>query len=205
MHRRRGAITIIASALVVWACGSNESGGSGGVGASGDGGVDASTGLGGNTDASSIGPHDGAASGDVSTGNADASSGDGSGDAANASGADGAIADGALADGATDAPGSCLTSSTQLAIVQTATGCSFPYTGAQSPGAMNLYLTPGWGTVCFAGGSTGCGTGSGADGWWFSGPQEIALCDATCSRFYNQTIAGKLTVQLGCPTEMCMH
>jgi hypothetical protein len=70
---------------------------------------------------------------------------------------------------------------------------------------MNLLLTPGWGTVCFAGSSGNCGTGSSADGWWFSGPQEIAVCDATCTRFYNQTIAGTLTVQLGCPTEDCTH
>jgi hypothetical protein len=166
-----------------------------------------------------MGPQDGAASGDASTGAADVSSAadapsaDGAVDATvptDASIVDGAVADGAapdgpVADGATDAPGSCITSSTQLAIVQTATGCSFSYTGPQSPGTMNLLLTPGWGIVCFAGGSTGCGTGSGADGWWFSGPQEISVCDATCTRFFNQTIAGKFSVQLGCPTEMCMH
>jgi len=171
-------------------------------------------GSGGNSDATPLGRQDGPATGDVSAGGADVSRGDGVTDAtvsADASIADGAVADGAtpdgppVPDGATDAPGSCITSSTQLAIVQTATGCAFAYTGPQSPGTMNLLLTPGWGTVCFAGGSTGCGTGSGADGWWFSGAQEISVCDATCTRFYNQTIAGKLTVQLGCPTEMCMH
>jgi len=108
-------------------------------------------------------------------------------------------------DAAPDAPTSCVTSSTVIAIVQTATGCAFSYTGPTPAGTMNLLLTPGWGTVCFAGSSGNCGTGSSADGWWFSGPQQIALCDATCMRFYNQTIAGKLTVQLGCPTEACMH
>jgi|SRR5882672_4870004 len=202
MDRRGVAIGSIAAAVVVCACGSSASGG---AGESSDGGVDASTGPGGTTDASDTGLHDGAASGDVSTGVADASSSDAA-LAADASGADGALAEGAVVDAATDAPGSCLTSSTQLAIVQTAGGtCSFPYNGPQPPGTMNLLLTPGWGTVCFAGGSQGCGIGSGADGWWFSGPEEISVCDATCTRFYKQTIAGKFTVQLGCPTETCMH
>jgi hypothetical protein len=200
MDQRGVAIGSIAAAVVVCACGSSESGG---AGESSDGGVDGSgTGL-----------HDGAAIADVSTGVADASSGDTAVDAAldatiavDASGADGALADGPVVDAATDAPGSCLTSSTQLAIVQNAGGtCSFPYNGPQPSGTMNLLLTPGWGTVCFAGGSQGCGTGSGADGWWLSGPQEISVCDATCTRFYNQTIAGKFTVQLGCPTQTCMH
>ena len=208
MDRRGVAIGSIAAAVVVCACGSSDSSG---AGESSDGGVDASTGPRGPMDASGTGLHDGAASGDVSTGVADASSGDAAVDAtiaADASGTDGAFADGAgaVVDAATDAPGSCLTSSTQLAIVQTAGGtCSFPYNGPQPSGTINLLLTPGWGTVCFAGGSQGCGTGSGADGWWFSGPQEISVCDATCTRFFNQTIAGKFTVQLGCPTETCMH
>src|SRR5258708_11306918 len=146
MDQRGVAIGSIAAAVVVCACGSSESGG---AGESSDGAVDGSgTGL-----------HDGAATADVSTGVADASSGDTAVDAAldatiaaDASGADGALADGPVVDAATDAPGSCLTSSTQLAIVQNAGGtCSFPYNGPQPSGTMNLLLTPGWGTVCFAG------------------------------------------------------
>ena len=161
-------------------------------------------------------------SGDITPGGGDGGGlgADGSNDSSSsADGAGGGSPDaGALADGtgadvdngggdaAPEAPTSCVTDSTVIAIVQTATGCAFSYTGpVPQQGGINLLLTPGWGTVCFAGSSGNCGTGSSADGWWFSGAQEIALCDATCTRFYNQTIAGKLTVQLGCPTEACMH
>jgi hypothetical protein len=102
--------------------------------------------------------------------------------------------------------GPCVPQSSTLAIVGPSGGsaCSFAFSKSYTPGLINLVLTPGWGTVCHAGSSQNCGSGASADGWWFSGG-EIHLCDATCSRFYKQTIAGKLTVQLGCPTENCTH
>jgi hypothetical protein len=109
-------------------------------------------------------------------------------------------------DAAPDAPTSCVTQSTQIAIIQTASGqCSYKFSGSYDPNKINLVLTPGWGTVCFAGSSSNCGTGSSADGWWFSAPGEISVCDATCARFEKQTIAGKFTVEQGCPTQACMH
>jgi len=99
----------------------------------------------------------------------------------------GALAEGAVVDAATDAA-RVVPNELHAAgvLVQTAGGTTAASrTMAPSPpGTMNLLLTPGWGAVCFAGGSQGCGTGSGADGWWFSGPEDISVCDATCTRFY---------------------
>jgi hypothetical protein len=120
--------------------------------------------------------------------------------------ANGVDGDAAATDAAEDAPTPCVPKPVVIAVVQTAGGqCSFPFTDSFDAGEINLLLTPGWGTVCFAGSSGNCGSGSSADGWWMSGPGEVSVCDATCTRFYNQTIAGKLTMKLGCPTENCMH
>jgi hypothetical protein len=97
-----------------------------------------------------------------------------------------------------------LTGTALLAAVPPGGGseCSFTFTDNYTPDFINLVLTPGWGTVCYAGGSSGCGSGASSDGWWFLSPTEIALCDSTCSRFYDQP-AGKLTLQFGCATEGC--
>lgn len=104
----------------------------------------------------------------------------------------------------TDITGPCVPQSFTLAVVGPGSACSFAFNKPYTPGSINLVLTPGWGTVCYAGSSQNCGSGASADGWWISAG-KIQLCDATCSRFYKQTIAGKLTVQLGCPTENCTH
>ena len=198
----RAGIVWLGGALVVPACG-NSATSSGGAGVDGGGDGAAS-----NTDGSPAdhGPIDGTVDDGTACGScADGSAGDHAvpGDAPTT--ADAAQEGG---DASTDAgaEGPCVPTSIQLAIVQTAGGqCAFSFTDAYQAGSINLLLTPGWGTVCFAGSSAGCGTGSSADGWWFSGATEISVCDATCARFYKQTIAGKLTVELGCPTEACMH
>jgi hypothetical protein len=106
----------------------------------------------------------------------------------------------------TDTTGPCVPQSFTLAFVGSGGGsaCSFEFNKPYTPGSINLVLTPGWGTVCYAGSSQNCGSGASADGWWISAG-KIYLCDATCSRFYKQTTAGKLTVELGCPTESCTH
>ena len=100
----------------------------------------------------------------------------------------------------------CVPTSYQIAFVPPGGGsaCSFKFNKPYTPGLINLLLTPGWGTVCYAGSSSNCGSGASADGWWFSAADEISLCDASCTRFYNQP-AGKLTVRLGCATQNCTH
>ena len=114
------------------------------------------------------------------------------------------LSDAATSDAADS--GSCLTGTAVLATVPPGGGseCSFTFGESYTPGSINLLLTPGWGTVCYAGSSSGCGSGASADGWWFVSENEIALCDASCTRFYDQP-AGKLTLQFGCATEDCTH
>jgi hypothetical protein len=186
---------IVGCVLVVMA-------GSGGVEACGDSGSgDASGGA--NTGGQSTGGTNagGTSSGGASTGGTN-SGGAGTG----ATGTGGSLTDGGL--DATTKPdadsGTCLTDSIVIASVPPGGGsaCSFTFDGSYAPGSINLLLTPGWGTVCYAGSSGGCGSGASSDGWWWISGTEIALCDSTCTRFYDQP-AGKLTIQLGCPTKNC--
>ncbi len=188
-----GSLALVVAGVVGAAgCGSDDDSGGGSGGASGTG----ATGAGGGSAGTSTGGASGAA-GSSSGGGAGASSG-------GASGSGGSSSDAGSDSGADS--GTCLTGTKLLATVPPGGGskCSFTFSGSYTPGAVNLLLTPGWGTVCFAGSSSGCGSGASADGWWFVGPNEIALCDATCNRFYKQP-AGKLTLRFGCASESCNH
>jgi hypothetical protein len=178
--------------------------GSGGSGSASGG---ASTG-GANTGGANTG---GANTGGTSTGGASTGGTNTGGASTGGTSTGGTSTGGNATDGGTDATvapdadsGSCLTESIVLAAVPPGGGsaCSFTFNGNYTPGSINLLLTPGWGTVCYAGSSGGCGSGASSDGWWWFNGNEIALCDATCTRFYDQP-AGKLTIQLGCPTETC--
>ncbi len=135
-----------------------------------------------------------AGTGGASTGGASGSS---------AGGASGGAID-AATDTGSDTGGVCVPDSVLLASVPPGGGssCSFTFSTSYQSGLVNLLLTPGWGTVCHAGSSSNCGSGASSDGWWFVSDTEIALCDSTCTRFYDQP-AGRLTLQLGCPTESC--
>lgn len=177
-------VGVVGTALVVFAC----------TGGGGSDAIDFDAG----TSASSSGADGGGSSSSTSSGGATSSSGVTSSSSASSSGS--------LVDAAPDAPTSCVTKSTQIAIIQQNSGsCSYKLNGSYDPAKINLVLTPGWGTVCFAGSPGNCGTGSSADGWWFSASDEISVCDATCARFEKQTIAGKFTVEEGCPTKACTH
>jgi hypothetical protein len=184
-------------------------GGAGGTSEAGqDGGRAAGAGGGAAGAAGAAGAGGGAAgaSGAVDSGSAvDTAHAGGPADGSSSS-ADGPPPGGDAASSPPDAAPRCVPESFTLAVVPPGGGsaCSFAFSRPYTPGQINLVLSPGWGTVCHAGSSQGCGRGASADGWWVNG-NEILLCDATCARFYRQTQAGRLTVQTGCPTQACTH
>ena len=152
---------------------------------------------------------DGLADGDSHGGDASVGGGGSGGsapsDAANASGGNGGRSPDA-ATGNPDTPASCVTETFTLAMVGPNGGseCGFDLPRSIPFGGINLVLTPGWGTVCYATSSQGCGSGASADGWWLNG-DSVLLCDATCDRFNSKVGVGRLTIRLGCPTETCKH